>query len=119
MKQIQTNKELQSENEKLKLSIKQQKEIIDELTQKRFYFNDIDKKSDGIIASTSKMENFNKFDHEFVASSSTNDIYDIINPGKNDFNGFYTKHISNSSYTSFTIELEKPRIVDRIKFYGS
>lgn len=98
---------------------KQQKKTIDELAQRHFYFSDIDKKTDGIIASRSKMEKFNKFDHEFVASLSTNDIYDLINQSKNDFSGFYTSHISNSSYSSFTIELEKPRIVDLIKIYAS
>lgn len=91
----------------------------------QFFLNDDTDK--GIIAFLAS--NSEKYDPYFVVSLSSNDMYSVICPIKNEnsdvklYDGFRSN--TNSKYwgdeprnSSFTIELQKPQLVSSIKFYG-
>lgn len=77
------------------------------------FFTHLDSSSPGIISTLHKKSN-TKFDHLFVASQSSNDIYNLIDP--NSKSVFCTSDIGNFY---INIELQKAVIIKGIEIFSS
>lgn len=92
-------------------------EIIEKMRKEKIYeFLEISEKTDGILAFLSKKHK-DEFDPSFVASTSTNDIYDLISNSNKNFAGFTTYHC-NKSHSFFEIRFQNPQKVNLIKVHG-
>lgn len=110
------NKSLKQDNERLNEQL--QSEIF--TTRKNHYqFNIQDKK--GILDFSASISD-DKFDKGFIVSLSSSDMYSIICPKEDLYDGVYTmlnSYILNCKNTSIIIELKNPELVSSIKFFES
>ena len=104
--------------------VMKQKDSINFLKKKIYQFEnekehhkyfEIGDKTDGMVSFLAS--NQNKYDPDFVASVSSNDIYNLICPEDENKNIFCFRYVHIKEPSSLSIELEKEVFISRIVFY--